>query len=93
MISLLFLGVGAAIGSLATYYAAEVRFRVLQRRFANDQREAGMVAYTNGFAMGRVVGRGEVSTHVRDGKLEHWDADAETCWRNLIAPSTFSEEP
>jgi hypothetical protein len=42
--------------------------------------------------MGVSVGRGEVSTHVRDGKLEHWDADAETCWRNLIAPSTFASE-
>lgn len=82
---------GIIVGGVAMYFGAKMRFRVLERRFADTRREAGMVAYSNGVAMGMQMR----PTFVRDGKIEHWDADAASCLRCLILPSTFatSEEP
>lgn len=59
------------------------------KRVLGERRAAGFKAYTHGVEMGMSVR----PTYVRDGRVEHWNADAETVLASLIAPSRFAEEP
>jgi hypothetical protein len=74
---------GTLFGGLLMYFGARHRFRT---KLDAMRRARGMDAFQNGLAMGLTIR----PTFVRDGKLEHWDADAASCLRSLILPSTFA---
>lgn len=92
--SLMLLSFGGCLGMRLTWFLVAAANREagalrgeLQGYLKNAHQRA-FQSYANGVHMGMSVR----PSFVRDGKLEHWDCDADTCIRNLTSVDTYRGE-